>query len=133
MSEVIFHPKFMAAEIRKLLRESARARNKKKREDMNKPKLDQPDLDFAHMCLKHDNFGHVLRHIIQYSDVYYHHDILEALAEDGKQDYIDAIAFAKNHGWRISKQFLENIEVKEWVPLNHYLKITGGFSDGYRP
>tara|TARA_B100001057_G_scaffold57748_1_gene51183 strand:- start:8324 stop:8725 length:402 start_codon:yes stop_codon:yes gene_type:complete len=131
MSEVVFHPKFMAAELRKLLRESARARNKKKREDMNKQKLDQPDLDFAHMCLKHDNFGHVLRHIIEYSDVYYHRDILEALAEDNKQDYIDAIAFAKQHGWRISKQFLENFEVKSWVPLNHYIRITGGYSDGY--
>ena len=69
MAEIVIHPSSVAGELRKRIRESARARNKKKREDMNKPKLDQPDLDFAHMCLKHDNFGHVLSHIIQYSAV----------------------------------------------------------------
>ena len=133
MNDIIYHPKFMAAELKKMLRESVKQRNKKKREDMNKSKLGQPDLDYAHMCLKHDNFPHTLNHIITNSDVYYHHDIIEALVEDGKADYIDAIYFAKNHDWRISKQFLEKIELKEWVPLNHYIKLTGGFSDGYRP
>ncbi len=70
---------------------------------MNKSKLGQPDLDYAHMCLKHDNFPHTLNHIITNSDVYYHHDIIEALVEDGKADYIDAIYFDK-------KSRLENIK-----------------------